>query len=65
MLEFRDLISSTPVDVSTPANEARFSFFRGGYVEDSDLQGKFNLLTVFFGLLLAISNVKENKCNRN
>lgn len=38
VLEFRDLIDSTPIKVDT-SSEARFSFLQGGYVEDFELQG--------------------------
>lgn len=40
-MEFRDLISSSPVKVSHQSEEARFSFLQGGYVEDFDLKGNF------------------------
>lgn len=54
VMEFQELISSTPVEVRSPSNEARFSFIRGGYVEDSDLQGNFLLVTEYFILLCNI-----------
>lgn len=38
VLEFRDLINSCPLKVRNGSEEARFSFFHGGYVEDFDLQ---------------------------
>lgn len=46
VMEFRDLISSSPVEVRNQSEEARFSFLQGGYVEDFDLKGSFlsNLL---------------------
>lgn len=53
-MEFQELISSTPVEVRSPSNEARFSFIRGGYVEDSDLQGNFLLVIEYFILLCNI-----------
>ncbi|KAH9783253.1 2-(3-amino-3-carboxypropyl)histidine synthase subunit 2 [Citrus sinensis] len=34
VMEFRDLMSSSPVEGSDQAEEARFSFLKGGYVED-------------------------------
>lgn len=37
IMEFRDLISSNPVEEKNQVEEARFSFFQGGYVEDFDL----------------------------
>lgn len=55
VMEFQQLISSTPVEVRSPSKEARFSFIHGGYVEDSDLQGSFlpvTLMQVVFFLLL-------------
>lgn len=48
-MEFRDLISSCPVE-ENQSEEARFSFFSGGYVEDVDLQGS-NLSCLVFSLL--------------
>jgi hypothetical protein len=48
-MEFRDLISSSPGEV-TQSEEARFSFFSGGYVEDIDLKGS-NLPCLVFSLL--------------
>ncbi|KAJ0091966.1 hypothetical protein Patl1_26695 [Pistacia atlantica] len=42
VMEFRDLISSSPVEVRNQAEEARFSFIRGSYVEDTDQQETFN-----------------------
>ncbi|KAM1249175.1 hypothetical protein ACFX2G_032566 [Malus domestica] len=39
VMEFRDLISSSPVDIRIQYEEARFSFIQGGYVEDFHLQG--------------------------
>ncbi|XP_034680154.1 2-(3-amino-3-carboxypropyl)histidine synthase subunit 2-like [Vitis riparia] len=38
VMEFRDLISSSPVEVRNQSEEARFSFLQGGYVEDFDLK---------------------------
>lgn len=43
-MEFRDLISSSPVEARDQAEEARFSFIRGGYVEDIDHQGMSHIL---------------------
>jgi len=37
-MSFQDLISSCPAVVENQTKEARFSFLRGGYVEDFDLQ---------------------------
>ncbi|GAA0173407.1 hypothetical protein LIER_27031 [Lithospermum erythrorhizon] len=42
VLEFRDLISSSPMEVNREVEEARFSFIQGGYVEDYDLQDNKN-----------------------
>ncbi|KAI5657950.1 hypothetical protein M9H77_26743 [Catharanthus roseus] len=38
VMEFQDLIASSPVEVKEQS-EARFSFLEGGYVEESELQG--------------------------
>ncbi|XP_017607365.2 uncharacterized protein LOC108453646 isoform X1 [Gossypium arboreum] len=38
VMEFRDLISSSQLEVSKQPEEARFSFLKGGYVEDFELQ---------------------------
>ncbi|KAL4297005.1 hypothetical protein GQ457_12G007650 [Hibiscus cannabinus] len=38
VLEFRDLISSSQLEVSKRPEEARFSFLKGGYVEDFEPQ---------------------------
>ncbi|XVF09542.1 hypothetical protein REPUB_Repub07fG0102900 [Reevesia pubescens] len=38
VMEFRDLISSSPLEVRKQPEEARFSFLKGGYVEDFELQ---------------------------
>lgn len=38
-MEFRDLINSATSKPVNGADEARFSFFRGGYVEDFQPQG--------------------------
>ncbi|EYU30525.1 hypothetical protein MIMGU_mgv1a005439mg [Erythranthe guttata] len=38
VMEFRDLIASTPSIPSEQSEEARFSFIQGGYVEDLDMQ---------------------------
>ena len=40
-MEFRDLISSSPLEVKNQSEEARFSFLQGGYIEDFDLKGSF------------------------
>lgn len=40
VMEFQQLISSTPVESRSPSKEARFSFIQGGYVEDSELQAQ-------------------------
>lgn len=42
VIEFRDLISSSPMEASKEVEEARFSFLKGGYVEDYDLQDNEN-----------------------
>ncbi|XP_008223801.1 PREDICTED: diphthamide biosynthesis protein 2 [Prunus mume] len=39
VMEFRDLINSSPVESRNFSEEARFSFLQGGYVEDFDPQG--------------------------
>ncbi|KAF2321955.1 hypothetical protein GH714_004805 [Hevea brasiliensis] len=38
VMEFRDLINSSPVEAKDTSEEARFSFMQGRYVEDFDLQ---------------------------
>ncbi|XP_021292568.1 2-(3-amino-3-carboxypropyl)histidine synthase subunit 2 [Herrania umbratica] len=38
VMEFRDLINSSPLEVRKQPEEARFSFLKGGYVEDFELQ---------------------------
>ncbi|KAI3448705.1 hypothetical protein Pfo_005370 [Paulownia fortunei] len=38
VMEFRDLLASTPSVARGQSEEARFSFIQGGYVEDLDLQ---------------------------
>ncbi|KAK6940067.1 Diphthamide synthesis DPH1/DPH2 [Dillenia turbinata] len=38
VMEFRNLISSSPVEPGKLSEEARFSFLKGGYVEDVDIQ---------------------------
>ncbi|MFQ6632160.1 hypothetical protein Gotur_009755 [Gossypium turneri] len=38
IMEFRDLINSSQLEVSKQPEEARFSFLKGGYVEDFELQ---------------------------
>ena len=40
-MEFRDLISSSSLEVKNQLEEARFSFLQGGYIEDFDLKGSF------------------------
>ncbi|KAH8505681.1 hypothetical protein H0E87_012779 [Populus deltoides] len=40
VMEFRDLITSSPVEVKSYSEEARFSFVQGRYIEDFDLQEK-------------------------
>lgn len=59
-MEFRDLISSSPLEV-TQSEEARFSFFSGGYVEDVNLQGK---LSPLFGIQFVAMGMisSSNKC---
>ncbi|KAK6261380.1 hypothetical protein QUC31_007196 [Theobroma cacao] len=37
VMEFRDLINSSPLEVKKQPEEARFSFLKGGYVEDFEL----------------------------
>lgn len=56
VMEFRDLIISSQLEVSKQPEEARFSFLKGGYVEDFELQGTYPsllspLLVVFKFLL--------------
>lgn len=43
VMEFRDLIASTPSVEKEQSEEARFSFIQGGYVEDLDQQGAYSL----------------------
>ncbi|XP_010249074.1 PREDICTED: diphthamide biosynthesis protein 2 [Nelumbo nucifera] len=40
VMEFGDLVASSSLEVGNKEEEARFSFFQGGYVEDFELQGK-------------------------
>lgn len=40
-MEFRDLISTSPVESRNQSEEARFSFLKGAYVEDFDIQGSY------------------------
>ncbi|CAK7343172.1 unnamed protein product [Dovyalis caffra] len=40
LMEFRDLINSSPVEVKSYSEEARFSFVQGRYVEDFNLHEK-------------------------
>ncbi|XP_020532590.1 2-(3-amino-3-carboxypropyl)histidine synthase subunit 2 isoform X2 [Jatropha curcas] len=40
VMEFRDLINSSPAEARNNSEEARFSFMQGRYVEDFDLQEK-------------------------
>ncbi|GLT66495.1 hypothetical protein SLA2020_388570 [Shorea laevis] len=56
-MEFRDLISSCPVE-ENQSEEARFSFFSGGYVEDVDLQEEENDKEVNEGAL-ALANATQ------
>ncbi|XP_061991126.1 uncharacterized protein LOC133709410 [Rosa rugosa] len=39
VMEFCDLINSSPVDSRNQSEEARFSFIQGGYVEEFDREG--------------------------
>ncbi|KAL6185506.1 hypothetical protein ACLB2K_041639 [Fragaria x ananassa] len=39
VMEFRDLINSSPVESRNKSEEARFSFIQGGYVEEFDREG--------------------------
>ena len=59
-MEFRDLINSCPLKVRNGSEEARFSFFHGGYVEDFDLQGSYLFPYVHFvaiGMIWFTANV--------
>ncbi|GJV70508.1 2-(3-amino-3-carboxypropyl)histidine synthase subunit 2, partial [Tanacetum coccineum] len=38
VMEFQDVVVSTPVGTKITEKEARFSFIQGGYIEDPDLQ---------------------------
>ncbi|XP_076951373.1 uncharacterized protein LOC143624692 [Bidens hawaiensis] len=38
VMEFQDLVDSTPAGIENREEEARFSFIQGGYIEDHDLQ---------------------------
>lgn len=49
-MEFRDLINSPPVEEKDQAEEARFSFLKGGYMEDFDHQG------MSFSFILTLCN---------
>lgn len=39
LLDFKDLITSEKQEVASTTDEARFSFIKGGYVEDNSAQG--------------------------
>ena len=39
--EFRDLMNMPSFEVEDDTDEPRFSFIRGGYVEEFDHEGKF------------------------
>lgn len=49
MTEFRDLITSSPMEAKNQS-EARFSFIQGGYVEDVEQQGALFCFHLFFGV---------------
>lgn len=52
-MEFRDLINLPQMEVGNQEEEeARFSFLKGGYVEDFENQGSFYFL--FLASMLAI-----------
>jgi len=40
-MEFRDLINLPQMEVGDQEEEARFSFLKGGYIEDFENQGSF------------------------
>ena len=44
VMDFQDLVASTPVGTEITKKEARFSFIQGGYIEDPDLQGNSSFL---------------------
>lgn len=39
LLDFKDLITTDKPEISSTTEEARFSFIKGGYVEDNCLEG--------------------------
>lgn len=39
LLDFKDLVTSDKLEVASRSEEARFSFIKGGYVEDNFTQG--------------------------
>ena len=75
-MEFRDLINSSPLEVRKQPEEARFSFLKGGYVEDFELQGtcpsflipllvEFKLLLFLFQKRIATLFVlSKEKCHK-
>jgi diphthamide biosynthesis protein 2 len=54
-LDFKDLITSEKPEVASRSKEARFSFIKGGYVEDDLPQGSIytsvTVCTSFIGIL--------------
>ena len=42
-MDFKELISSEKPEVASKSEEARFSFIKGGYVEDDRPQGIMHL----------------------
>ncbi|XVF50541.1 hypothetical protein PTKIN_Ptkin04bG0109300 [Pterospermum kingtungense] len=46
IMEFQDLFNSFPLELSKQPEEARFSFLKGGYVEDFELQGTCSALLI-------------------
>lgn len=50
-MEFRDLINLPQMEVGNQEEEARFSFLKGGYVDDFENQGSFYFL--FLASMLA------------
>lgn len=56
LLDFKDLITSNKPEIVSTKEEARFSFIRGGYVEDSCPQGTLYVLgSIFIVLPLCLS----------
>ncbi|KAJ6699187.1 2-(3-AMINO-3-CARBOXYPROPYL)HISTIDINE SYNTHASE SUBUNIT 2 [Salix purpurea] len=59
VMEFRDLINSSPVEVKSYSEEARFSLVQGRYVEDFDLQEFHGCIHSTSYMLSDLTNIFE------